>query len=342
MSVSKEQEVTSRPDGERLLNPAEIVLRDRLGAGVKQTVERMCGPAWTPRIKDYLREEMNLTLKPRHAKTPPKPVKVSVVDGFPASVARILNDYTDPTFWDLVLRRKQLENSLAGIEFLKELMPEVLSFIGAEHEGIKSSDIERVVGLVKRILQRLSTAGIIEKVLLINEGIYGAYFAKDRRIEIYWMSIGLAAGSMGFDVKDVALVVLIHELAHSHSHVGYDLDDVQWRLADFGQTDKHVKEGLAQFCTQSMCEHLGETRPGALLFFRRMLAEQERLGLSPYVAYRDWAEENESAREAVHQAMLVTRRKGLKRYDEFLKTLNEERAKLGVQLRTGATLLDGL
>ena len=80
-------------------------------------------------------------------------------------------------------------------------------------------------------------------------------------IELYWGAIGIGARLLDVRIEDLTAVILTHELAHGYTHLGKDADNESWDTNKmFGQVDRAVVEGLAQYYTDIISETLGDTK----------------------------------------------------------------------------------
>ena len=131
-------------------------------------------------------------------------------------------------------------------------------------EGEKSSSSKREEWLqsiadskevVEKLLRFCVQRSAVRRLLAVDADIFGTYRveAGEARIDIYWAVIGYVAPSLGVDPVDLALVVLVHELAHAFTHLGRDADGSDW--AGFWDADRGLLEGLAQYYTHLVLEN---------------------------------------------------------------------------------------
>ena len=133
------------------------------------------------------------------------------------------------------------------------------------------------------------------------------------------MVIGVFAKILRVGVEDLTVVVLVHELAHAYTHLGYDIDGDQWDTSAFAAADIHIVEGLAQFYTEIVCKNTAPRQPNAKLAFERLLKNQA----PPYTDYRTWAQGHNRSGEIVRFSMIDCRSKGITTYQDFLEQLKE-------------------
>ena len=80
----------------------------------------------------------------------------------------------------------------------------------------------------------------------------------------------------GCHLGNVGLKVLAHEWGHAYTHVGLDIDGTRWPSDGFSETDKAVKEGLAQFCALKVVEDLKWGFPEGLDAYNAILPRQPK------------------------------------------------------------------
>ena len=124
-------------------------------------------------------------------------------------------------------------------------------------------------------------------------------------------------------VEGLTLVVLAHELAHAYTHLGKDIDGIEWDTESFARTDLHIVEGLAQFYTRVICRKLAHRIPSALQAFEVLLESQS----SAYCDFQTWAEKSRHQGEIVRFSMIQCRTVGMVDYHEFWDTLNTNTVK---------------
>lgn len=135
------------------------------------------------------------------------------------------------------------------------------------------------------------------------------------QIELYWAVIGLVAKLCGWTVRDLAIKVLTHEWAHAFTHLGLDIDEGYWPADSFKETDRSVKEGLAQYYTHQTLAILADRSErlynGAFLVYEELWPKQH----AAYRAHRPWLDHYKS--EHVRHALLGLRQSGETSLKEF-------------------------
>jgi hypothetical protein len=132
-------------------------------------------------------------------------------------------------------------------------------------------------------------------------------------------AIGIYAQLYNISVEGLCFVALAHELAHTYTHLGKDIDGAAWKTADFADTDLPIVEGLAQFYTKTVCEKLAPRFPGGLEAYRALLETQ-----SPaYTEHENWIRNHPHLKEAVRFCMIQCRSQGVKSYGQFQEILHQ-------------------
>lgn len=129
-----------------------------------------------------------------------------------------------------------------------------------------------------------------------SNDIFGCYFLRDSRIEMYYVPLLVFATLRQIDAGALYAVVLAHELAHAYTHVGRDIDGRYWE--NFGRADPYVAEGLAQYYTERFAQHYPELEPA----YRSLLEVQS----GPYLAHCKWPDQFD--KETVRRTLIETRR----------------------------------
>lgn len=185
-----------------------------------------------------------------------------------------------------------------------------------ETEG--QSAVLRSRALFEGLLERAKTVELKSKLKGLNEDVLGAYFFRRGEIQLYWMALGLFAGIIGRPVRELALITLLHELAHAHTHLGLDIDLQEWKTNEFAGADMRMVEGLAQFYTEAAMDRVSSRSGELSTTFNALLGFQSE----PYLCHRKWGECSGSGGEIVRLGMVAARRHGIQKYDEFKRGLN--------------------
>jgi hypothetical protein len=182
---------------------------------------------------------------------------------------------------------------------------------------------------VAEILQQLSVAEEVrQQIRQIHKDILGVYrFAAGMasQVELFWMPIAMVAAMLDVRIEDLTVVVLAHELAHGYTHIGWDIDGVQWTDVGFAKSDLHIVEGLAQFYTEVVANRISSRTPGALVAYQRLLTLQS----GPYKAHLEWLKDDPNQKgETIRFAMVSARSRGEVKLDDWSASLTDTRKTL--------------
>lgn len=314
--------VPQRKPGEAGDSPLEKQLRQLLTSkqsDAKKSVEHACRQA-NMAIREYLRAETALKLSQADRR---QSVPYQVIDGIPRLLTIRLQNLPDPVLLLLLQKRQMLQNSKLALEFSISQYPAIKKFVGQE------KDIQEALKLTEDffsdILKTIDLFKLPDVIREIREDILGAYFFNVPVIQIYWMPIGLFAAVLDVSIEDLSFVVLAHELAHAYTHVGLDIDGVQWKTEEFARADKMIIEGLAQFYTESICNKYVNRQPAILNAFNKLLEKQSE----PYTDFRTWEKQHGS--EIVRFSMIAARSNNIREYRDFLFAMKDIEEKVSAK-----------
>jgi hypothetical protein len=292
-----------------------------LGPGVRDRVKQGCDD-WQRSLRAAVGSETALRLSP--AKGTPVQIRFEVVDGLPAGLDDVVRSIP-PMILKLLIHANDIEAAGPGLYFVGTEWDSIMAALRLTMGTDERKAVEVAYNTLQTILKAMPKYNLDEAVRHLRDDVWGCYFTRQHRIEIYWMAIGLFASRWKTREEDMAAVVLTHELVHGYSHVGFDTQDIQWETESFIRASSDIKEGLAQYYTEAICRKFETTDQRLRAAFEMMLRCQE----GPYVVHRDWFPTTDTTdNEAVREAMMSARRQGLFRYDAFLALLNEARRKL--------------
>ena len=300
---------------------SEFLLKRILGQRVKNEVKKSV-KLWNAVTRLAMRTETGLWIG--RGEGARDTVKVRVVDGLPPEVQELITGIDDEVLWDFILHRGLLRNTSQGLGLILRHWQSVPGLLAPKPPAASEIEIEHTQQLVDDIYSLVRGHDIGKRIMALPADPLGVYYSREHRIEIYWMSIGLLARNEGFDIEDLTVVVLAHELAHAFSHVGFDTDEAQWDTDTFARTDKRIKEGLAQFYTGAVCERMEARRPSLPSSFKHLLDNQS----GPYLVHLGWTQPDESPGEIVRKAMVEYRRQEKGEYGCFLELLDRARRDL--------------
>lgn len=305
---------------DRWVHALESVQRDTAGA-VARAVDK-----WNRIIRDRLRNEtaLRLTIGDRTQSVP-----IRVVDGLPEPFLSVIEEFADAEW--AILNEATLRNVARGTEYMSKMRPLVQRRWPKRAGPATPAEIQRVGETALAWIGLIEELRAADQIIGINEDVLGAYFYKVPEVRLYWVAVGIVARLIGVSIESLTVVVLVHELAHAYTHLGYDIDDFQWDSERFAGTDIHVVEGLAQFYTDVVCEHLTERVPEAKNAFERLLKKQG----PAYTSFRRWIppqpegnKERDSSGEVIRASMIECRRAGITSERDFRKAIGRHRQEI--------------
>jgi hypothetical protein len=304
----------SRPEAKlrRLLAETQEDLEERVRRAVKQ---------WNLAVRDLIRNETALRLTVGNQK---QTVPVKVQDGLPLPIARLVEEF-DPILWWLTLHRPLLIKTVEGLRLTSEQREQLREWPPLKKDLPLLESFPDALRLMGRLVETLEEQSLIQRLRAIDEDVLGAYFFKIPEIRLYWMVIGLVSSLLGVSVEALTVAVLAHELVHAYTHLGLDTDEQHWDTLAFDQSDLYIVEGLAQFYTGVVCQRLEERQPEAYSAYKLLMDIQSE----PYTHHQHWCGDKERAGEVVRQAMIMCRTNELKKYAEFLESIQRAQGTLG-------------
>ncbi len=261
------------------------------------------------------------------SKTGSMSVRIKVEEAFSPPLLKSLWSLTDDQL-EMLLLWPELRRAKATLRATQNLWPpsprptnppfvelgdaQVNDHLGRAEEILEGLDAE-----VEKLLRR-AFLSLLEPEDECGEGaldLLGAYFIQSRHIELYWIPIWQYARILGVTVEDLALVVLVHEMAHFYSHRGTDSDGHLWKDPDMISSHPYIVEGIAQFYTERVCELIEANNPGCrpANVFSRLTPKQP----APYQAYQRWASGHGKPREVIRLAFVNCRARPEHRYSGY-------------------------
>jgi hypothetical protein len=288
-------------------------------------------------IRRLLREETALKLSGGGDADDRTSVPVRLARGLPrALVGRRLDDDTG-----LAVALAPHQHTLRRLRENLDALEPALSALAQRLDGrALAGDRVQHVGPVRELaallLHEAEKTDLVPWMLEVDEDVLGVYEYgcidgfPESSIELYWTVIGLCASWLGAPVEDLAAVVLTHELAHAYTHLGRDIDGRRWAADSFGESDRALKEGLAQYYTARVCQRLTPQLPGCRAVYETLLPRQPRA----YQAHLPWLAD--CTPEEVRYAMLAVRREPRASLEDFeLRLEGARRAMRGDGARHG-------
>jgi hypothetical protein len=289
----------------------------RVPAEVEARVRRVRDQV-RPIVQEALRAECRLVLRTpeeTEQKRPGAHVPVEVEPGYPI----VLKQITFPDDFERIMvlgrYRGLLEQARNGASGLVRLRDELMQRSEpSKWVSATASDLQSVSNWAAALLKVLDQHDPLKTVLSVSQDFLGVYeydakglFADEMAvnratIRLYWGVIGLVSEWLGCEVEDLAIVVLVHELAHAYTQNGADIEGRRWAAISFVKAETSLKEGLAQYYTDRVLRRLERRYGASLKIFLDLLPGQAE----PYRAHVPWVQN--SSPEAVRRAMLEVRR----------------------------------
>lgn len=251
-------------------------------------------------------------------------ISISVRPGYPVSLGPLQEIEIDEQAEHLALVRREIECCKEDLETLiprVESLPGVTEDLQKRHEGVLlGMRVSR--DFLEWALRQVVIKAVVKKILEIEKDTLGVYKSRGAKGEIvlFWAVIGFVAKSIGVKVEDLTAVVLVHELAHAYTHLGYDADGDQWK--GFDQVSTGLAEALAQYYTHSAAAHHRRKAPGFWRAYETLVRDQSAV----YRHHLEWVDT--WPLEVVRSAMLEARRQRLTALTDFEPGLEREARRL--------------
>lgn len=291
-------------------------------------------------IREALRRETGLLLNRKsqdedERKQDAVTVPVALVAGLPANLKHV----TFEDSFELILLVSPFRRFLEQAKFALSGVAPLIEQLGKTSSGqsllqSRAPSVQATAGLIAELLALVNHEDPVKRVLAVDDDILGTYNYKvpdrrlflsdpfDGRIELYWGVIGLVAEMLGIGVEPLTTVVLTHELAHAYTHVGSDIDGERWASLGFSQSDRTLKEGLAQYYTELTCRRLDNLVPETMAAYNELLKRQP----PAYHTHEVWTSNYRP--EEIRLAMLAIRRSGVGQLGKFSEELEGARQRL--------------
>jgi hypothetical protein len=234
-------------------------------------------------------------------------IPIKVVDLVPLSLLELFDKFDDNHI-ELLLHYRRMKSASRELEFQ---IDKYSAFSDYHQKSTTVEELNHAINHLHKLIREVEVCGILEAIQKLGPDLLGAYFLRDNRVELYWLCIGLCNILHDLPIEDFTLVVLIHELAHGYTHIGFDKDGNKWETEDFGATDLKIVEGFAQFYTEMLCRDYFDQATKA---FNALLTKQS----TEYTDYKNWFDEKEPDKyEKGRRILLKTRKNRIMKYDEF-------------------------
>jgi hypothetical protein len=294
-------------------------LIERLPSDTEEKVKK-ARDRFNNRIREALRGETRFYFRRRAGSNSPRDETIAVTISIEPGLPEVLRPIEKQSIDDkhrLSLLLAPYRHTLASLrDSSKDAVEKLIPTLQRDSLAISLLDgrekhLSSVSQYADALLKKLNEFELTKFILQVNSDVLGVYhFGWEKlwdnpepKIELYWGVIGLIARDLGLKVEDLTCVVLTHELAHAFSHVGTDADDHRWNTNHFAASAVELKEGLAQYYSQLVCERLRDEAPGAIHAYQTLLPHQQQA----YRVHQNWKDSNP---EHVRLAMLEARRFG--------------------------------
>lgn len=287
-------------------------------------------------VRQMLRQETGLRLarskdsededKETHA------IRVFVEPGVPVELQNLLLD--DDKWLAILIApwRSQLERLQgSSIDVRTNLIGSLPQYLVCEGQfagiGLKLND---VASFAEHLLKIAAQFDLVKELHAVDDDILGQYRWSQKNgqtsasTHLFWGVIGLIARSLGISVEGLTVKVLAHELAHAYTHLGADIDGHRWDNSDFKDTERAVKEGLAQYYTRQLLARLRTRMPEAEQAYEALLPHQP----DDYRVQEKWVREGATP-EHIRLAMVLFRRGRKTKLAEFESFLEQAKKDLG-------------
>lgn len=209
----------------------------RVPAEVEARVRRVRDQV-RPIVQEALRAECRLVLRTpeeTEQKRPGAHVPVEVEPGYPVVLQHIAFPDDFERIMLLGRYRALLEQARNGASGLVRLRDELMQRSEpGKWVSATASDLQSVSNWSAALLKVLDQHDPLKTVLSVSQDFLGVYeydakslFADEMvvnraTIRLYWGVIGLVSEWLGCEVEDLAIVVLVHELAHAYRPTRYE------------------------------------------------------------------------------------------------------------------------
>ena len=282
------------------------------------------------RVRKVLRRETGLRLTDLHSQEA-RSVRIHLVPGLPESLQKVVINDDDKIAallapWKHELIKLRDSSYVVKEELIGIILKDYLKNCAFEESmDIKKDILDKTHKMAETMLKRAESFNLVEWILAVNDDVLGAYFYSRKstrtHIELYWGVIGLIAQLIGVSVDDLTVVILVHELGHAYSHIGFDIDGHKWHTEDFNSSEHPLREGIAQYYTARICEQLSDTSYSYEAYEKLLLNQPEA-----YSSHKPWLKNYKP--EEVRLAMIETRREGKGTMSNFSDRLEHARSRL--------------
>ena len=259
---------------------------------------------WLPAIREFLREETGLRM---HQKIVGYKIKKDsnvsfnfVPDRHDTFIKLVDENYPDLDFNEYSIFRS-LKSELTNAKFFF-----------ADNVDKPGSEYQALASYLDSYFEKYNLDSLLNTLFKTSgrsADIWGTYYFRDGRIDIYFLPLILFSKIHNIPLEQAIISTLVHEVAHAYHHMGKDKDNVTWVSMD--RTDLKIVEGMAEYFTWLFIETYKSNHSGMELTYNKMF---KCLG-PEYTIFKDWT--SVYSKEAIKSALLGTRRKSILDYQGF-------------------------
>ncbi|HZU38192.1 MAG TPA: hypothetical protein VFA18_19875 [Gemmataceae bacterium] len=303
-----------------LQNRATEIIKPLVPPDAEERVNRSL-KQWNQIVRDHIRTETGLKLSDGDSRFA---IPVRVVRGFPVTLAQLIDQYSDPVMWRLIIGQPKLGGLVQGLEFLLRGWEQFEKWPSLPETARNNrSVLDRALSIATSLQQVALADQVVQQIKQIHEDILGVYRfqpGQGSAVALYWLPVAMVAAMLDVSIEDLTVVVLIHELAHGYTHIGREIDGASWSDIGFGESELDVTEGLAQFYTEVISQRLSVRTPSLFRAYESLLSLQS----GPYLAHREWLKgDRKQIGETVRFTLIAARSQGRVLYDHWRALMAE-------------------
>ena len=239
-------------------------------------------------------------------------INIKVEDMIPESLIKLLGKYSDEEI-DLILHFSSMKRTLEEIRYQIDNFDNFSTF---HRNSINLDHLIQTKKFMELQISRVNDSDLLQEIRNLGSELLGVYYLGSKTIHLYWICIGLCTQILDIELEELTLIILIHELVHGYTHLGYDKDGENWDIDCFVKTDPRITEGFAQFYTENIYKNYFEKSLENFRKFNQYLPFY-------YTEYERWFDKDEKAvLEKARLLLLQTRQKNITDYKVFLRELD--------------------
>lgn len=251
-------------------------------------------------------------------------LKVQLSDDIPLAIQPILDDLSDTMLWLLCHRQKlkEIQLSLDIVIDNYELITTGDSFTPSPEKIHRRSINETSLFFEDlNVFCAEKVDKIIDKLINMygNDGL-GAYNYTSNSIIVYWIPIWLCASRLNISFENLTIIFLINAMAYRNMHIGGDASGDRWDTDSMRGCDRSVRDGLAQYYTETLCIDL-KSRD----FLKIESDHAKLLDQLPkdFLVYKNWIPNHRKRAEIIRQSLIEFRGNKMRTRQEFESLINK-------------------